>query len=79
MDSAKQVENKRRMQVSESNEWVSDSRVLLAAPEWQKNKGICKYCKCDRYAEGCIIIHVLKLPTAVPSAINIPIYCLLND
>jgi hypothetical protein len=30
------------MQVPELTGWVLDSRVLLAAPEWQKNQGTSK-------------------------------------
>ena len=32
-------ENRRRMSVAELTGWVLDGRVLLAAPEWQKNQG----------------------------------------
>jgi hypothetical protein len=32
-------EKRRRMSVAELTEWVLDGRVLLAAPEWQKNHG----------------------------------------
>ena len=37
-------ENRRRMQVAGLIEWVLDSRVLLAVPEWQKNQGKNKVC-----------------------------------
>jgi hypothetical protein len=30
------------MQVAEVTGWVLESRVLLAAPEWQKNQGTSK-------------------------------------
>ena len=50
------------MQVAELIGTVLDGRVLLAAPEWQKNQGkskvnyiVSEYCKCDTYGESCIM------------------------